>query len=329
MSRHFYPLLAAVLSCVILLTSNGVFAQQTAFTYQGRLTDGNAAASGLYDFQFLLDTDASGLTNLTAFSTNGVVVSNGTFTTLVDFGPGTFYGSNYWLQLNVRTNGAANFTALSPLQPITPTPHALFADSASNVLGTLQSSQLTGTIQTSQLPSGLVTNGAGSLKLSGSFSGDATGLTNIPVESFVLCENTGSVPLTNTAPDSQEIAFQTNGVNYGLVKGWTFTNNTTRFFSEQGGTYLVQYSVLAAATNSSTSCLLQLELDGNIVHQSRAAMTIDPNSTVELNRAVLVRIPSSKTSHYISLILGGDIGLVLKGGAPDSPSATIMITQIE
>lgn len=49
-----------------------------------------------------------------------VFVSNGLFTTTVDFGAGVFTGDNLWLGLTV--DGAAE---LLPRQPITPTPYAL------------------------------------------------------------------------------------------------------------------------------------------------------------------------------------------------------------
>jgi hypothetical protein len=40
--------------------TNKIFAQSTAFTYQGRLQDGGAPANGSYDFQFTLWDALSG-----------------------------------------------------------------------------------------------------------------------------------------------------------------------------------------------------------------------------------------------------------------------------
>src|SRR5579862_3973613 len=82
-----------------------VFAQGTAFTYQGRLNDGTNPANGLYDIRASAWSAVSGGTMLSAYYTNpAVAVSNGLFTVLVDFGPGIFTGETAWLQIGVRTN---------------------------------------------------------------------------------------------------------------------------------------------------------------------------------------------------------------------------------
>ena len=66
-------------------------------------------------------------------------VSNGAFVTSIDFGA-VFTGSNYWLDIAVRTNGAATFTELTPRQLITTTPYAVLANSARNLAGVLPGS---------------------------------------------------------------------------------------------------------------------------------------------------------------------------------------------
>src|SRR6516164_847716 len=105
------------------------FAQGTAFTYQGRLNDGSAPANGNYDMQFylrnlLIGGSPVGTTNSLA----PVQASNGLFTVTLDFGPGIFAGSPLWLEIGVRTNGSvAAYTTLSPRQPLTPSPYALFS----------------------------------------------------------------------------------------------------------------------------------------------------------------------------------------------------------
>ena len=67
--------------------------------------------------------------------TNAVAVSNGLFTVTLDFGAGVFTGADRWLEIGVRTNGAASdFTSLDPRQPVMPTPYALYAASAAGLL---------------------------------------------------------------------------------------------------------------------------------------------------------------------------------------------------
>jgi hypothetical protein len=58
-------------------------------------------------------------------------VTNGLFNVALDFGPAAFDGSARWLDIGVRTNGSgADYAALTPRQPITPTPYAIHAANA-------------------------------------------------------------------------------------------------------------------------------------------------------------------------------------------------------
>jgi hypothetical protein len=112
-----------------------VAAQGTAFTYQGQLQNNGAPANGSYDLQFALCTTNQFGSPATPVLTNAAVtVNNGLFTTTLDFGAGVFTGTNYWLDISVRTNGSGTFAELSPRQPITPTPYAITAANLSGVV---------------------------------------------------------------------------------------------------------------------------------------------------------------------------------------------------
>ena len=116
-------LIISILKCPSL----SLLAAGTAFTYQGRLSDSSNPANGNYDFRFRLALDPQG--NNYAGSpvlTNGVLVSGGLFTVSLDFGS-VFTGSNYWLEVDVRTNGAAVYSSLTPLEALSPVPYALYA----------------------------------------------------------------------------------------------------------------------------------------------------------------------------------------------------------
>ena len=89
----------------------------TAINYQGYLAEKNKPANGLYDFTFQLYDAATGgslVGSPTTVSLNGVPVTNGLFSTALDFGssdytvlntgfpfPGT---TNYELTYNVATH---------------------------------------------------------------------------------------------------------------------------------------------------------------------------------------------------------------------------------
>ncbi len=128
LKQEIQTALRAVAKLLALIALCASAAAQTAFTYQGRLNDANGSANGNFDFAFTLYTDPESDSLVAGPLTNGaVVVTNGLFTTIVDFGPGAFNGSSNWLSIAVRTNGGTIFTALSPRQPLTPAPVAIYA----------------------------------------------------------------------------------------------------------------------------------------------------------------------------------------------------------
>ena len=108
-------------------------AQGTAFTYQGRLNAGGSPANGSYDVAFTLYATPTAGVPLAGPVTNlATTVSNGLFTTTLDFG-GVFNGANYRLEIGVRTNGNGAFTTLTPRQAVTPTPYAIYAYAATTL----------------------------------------------------------------------------------------------------------------------------------------------------------------------------------------------------
>ncbi len=155
----------AIITLALFSSLHQAAAQGTAFSYQGQLFDTGAPANGLYDIRAGLYATNTGGTLMTALYTNlAVPVSNGLFIITMDFGD-VFTGTPYWLQIGVRTNGTgASFTPLSPRQELTPTPYAIFAESA-NLSGTYG-----GTVS--------FTNGGDS------FAGNGTALTGVNAASL-------------------------------------------------------------------------------------------------------------------------------------------------
>jgi hypothetical protein len=104
----------------------------TLFTYQGRLAAGGSPANGEFDLRLTLyDSNAVGNVVGSALFNPAVAVSNGFFTTTVDFGAGVFDGTPYWLEVALRPTGAnTQFRVLFPRQRLTGTPYALFAANA-------------------------------------------------------------------------------------------------------------------------------------------------------------------------------------------------------
>lgn len=148
-------------ACLIafsLLSVATVFAQGTAFTYQGRLNDGIALAQGIYDLKFLIyNTPAPGVGDLVAgpITNSAVAVTNGLFTVTIDFGENVFDGGERWLGIAVRTNGVDDFTRLTPRQLLTAAPYALYAPNAGAAV--LANSVSAGSITSASLAAGAVT----------------------------------------------------------------------------------------------------------------------------------------------------------------------------
>ena len=183
-------------------------AQGSAFTYQGRLTEGSSPANGSYDFRFRAAFDAFGNNYLGSPTlSNGVPVANGLFTITLDFGGSAFNGSNVWLEVDVRTNGSGGYTILSPLQLITPAPYAIMARSASNLSGTLPATQLSGAVSNSQLANNSIAinagtglSGGGTAALGGSVTLNNTGVISVIGNSDITASTIGgAVTLGDTA----------------------------------------------------------------------------------------------------------------------------------
>ncbi len=209
MKRNLSHLIASFL----LAASLSALAQlETAFTYQGRLVGTNGPLNGEYDVGFsLYDNDnfqiGSTITN------DAVVVTEGHFSVLLDFGPDSFRrrfvsprqseGPGEWLEIKVRTNSnKAVFQMLSPRQRITPTPFA------STVTRPLPSSALEGNY------SEKVTFNNSSNAFLGSYYGDGFNLTNLNLSGlWQLKGNADTIPGSDFlgTTDNQALELRVNG----------------------------------------------------------------------------------------------------------------------
>ena len=108
----------------------------TGFTYQGRLTDAGSPANATYDIRFILyDAETGGAqVGTVTIAKEDVSVVNGLFSVDLDFGATAFNGDARWLEIAVRPGtSTATHTVLSPRQPVSPTPYALYAKAAGSL----------------------------------------------------------------------------------------------------------------------------------------------------------------------------------------------------
>jgi hypothetical protein len=126
--RHWH---AALMLSLLLCCSGSILAQ--SFTYQGMLKTSGIPANGNHDLQFSLWTAASGGSQVGSTITRiGVSVSNGVFTTELDFG-NVWDGNDRFLQIAVRPSGSGSYTTLSPRVRVNRVPYSQLAFSALNV----------------------------------------------------------------------------------------------------------------------------------------------------------------------------------------------------
>ncbi len=203
------------------------FAQGTAFTYQGRLNNGSTPATGSYDLTFtLFNTNSTGVALAGPMTNAATAVNNGLFTATLDLG-NQFPGANRWLEIAVRTNVAGAFATLAPRQPLTPTPYAIFANTASNLSGTITTAQLPGTIVvnygtasgaaatalgTNTVASGAMALAAGSSTLASGFGAVAMGV-NTKATNYAAT----ALGSSTTASGSTATALGNNTTASGMV----------------------------------------------------------------------------------------------------------------
>ena len=130
--RMQHLLTLVVVGCLALTqTVNAQAPLESAFTYQGELTAAGTPLHGLAQADIratLWDAPSGGAQIGSASTAYNVDFDLGRFTVDFDFGTSPFAGDARFIELAVREPaGSGSFVTLSPRQPITAVPYALFA----------------------------------------------------------------------------------------------------------------------------------------------------------------------------------------------------------
>ncbi len=135
--QYSQPLLALAITALL---GHAAVAQSTAFVYQGELKSGGAAASGVHDLRFrLYDSPIGGTQIGTTLCFDNVAITNGVFSTTVDFGSQFSSTASRYLEIEVRSDtglscgNTTGYTVLSPRQPLAPAPRATAATTANSL----------------------------------------------------------------------------------------------------------------------------------------------------------------------------------------------------
>ena len=260
MKTRTTPIMAALALLAIAILNPQLTtarAQGTAFTYQGTLADGGSPANGSYDLIFaLFDAVTHGTQQGVTVTNAATPVTNGQFTVTLDFGSAALDLQSgrvpkggtpgRWLELAVSSNGANTFVTLAPRQLITPVPYAIFANTASNLSGTVAADRISGQLQPAQLPATVVFNGQPAVNLGGSFNGgfsgafggNGAGLNNLNASQLT----SGTVPLAQL-PSSVVL----NGAS-GVTLSGAFSGDGSGLSNVTATVQLPSYVVTNGAT---------------------------------------------------------------------------------
>lgn len=101
------------------LASFAASAQQAPISYQGVVKSGTAAVNGPANFVFKLFSDAASPSQVgSTITQNGLQVTDGVFSTTLDFGVGVWTGADRWLETTV------NGVVLTPRQKLAGVPYS-------------------------------------------------------------------------------------------------------------------------------------------------------------------------------------------------------------
>lgn len=111
---------------VVLIIAAPIAAQNSAFTFQGKLNDGGSPTNTSFDMRFrLFDSLSVGTQIGPTVTVTDVATSAGIFTLQLDFGAASFTGGERWIELSISLAGQDNYVTLAPRQKLTSAPYAV------------------------------------------------------------------------------------------------------------------------------------------------------------------------------------------------------------
>ena len=329
-TSNLFVALALLALSILNYQFSTAHAQGTAFTYQGQLQNNGSPASGTYNLTFsLYATNTTGVAIAGPVTNNAVIATNGLFTVLIDFGPGVFTGAANWLQIGVETNGASPFTTLAPRQQLTPVPYAIFANTASNVSGTVSAAQLTGAVPGGSLSgtygNAVTLNNAGDF-FSGSFSGNGSGLINLNVSAAQLTGgannnvfvgpsgNSTTSGANNTANGFQALHANTTGSSDTANGFFALHNNTTGAGNTADGVDALNANTLGSFNTANGDVALNANTIGT-GNTADGGSTLNDNTIGSDNTANGFGALYSNSSGSNNIALGYEAGFYITTGS--------------
>lgn len=181
---------------------------ETTISYQGELIESGVLANGDYDFEFrLFDVVSGGSEIASTITVDGLAVTDGVFTALIDFGSAPYDGTQLWLQIGVRPGvSVAAYDTLLPRQKVTAAPYALYAEGVA--LNAIGSSQIdNGSVAAVDVDSSQI-----QFRVVGSCSAGSS-IRSISASGSVVCEDDTGLDLSGVLCPAEQVmvGFKGNG----------------------------------------------------------------------------------------------------------------------
>jgi Chaperone of endosialidase len=216
---------AIILLVIALALAANAFAQSSAFNYQGRLNDAGSAANGTFQFTFkLYDAPNGGAQVGNTLSDVSVTVTNGVFSTSLDFGSAAFSGADRYLEIAVRKTAGDAYTTLTPRQKINSAPYATKTNSTTNFTG-----NLTGDVIGTQNATTVATvGGQSSTNIANAVTATNNATPSNIADRIVKRDNLGKISVQGVTFGDGTSLNSANGLGGGAILGsqntWTAVN---------------------------------------------------------------------------------------------------------
>ena len=242
MNKYF--VFVVFIAVFVSSVSRGQVPLDSDFSYQGELRFNNSLANGVFDFQFAA-FDALELGNqLAEIIVEDVDVTNGIFTTAINFGSGVFLGDKTWLEIRVREgSNTGGFQQLLPRQQITSSPYAIHAQFiGANAVSDIEIQD--GSITSADLADNSIT--------ASKIATDAVGVDEISSNSV------GASEIINTEVQSRIVdscpsGSNVQGVNIDGTVNCQVDNDTTNTYTAGTGLSVSANNVFSLIANGVTS----------------------------------------------------------------------------
>ncbi|HTV61558.1 MAG TPA: hypothetical protein VMH30_03210 [Verrucomicrobiae bacterium] len=329
------PHITLSLLLLTILAAPRSFGQGTAFNYQGQLSVSNTPANGSYDFLFNLYAAGTGGDAIAGPVTNtATAVSNGLFTTAINFGTGVFAGGTNWLDIAVRTNGGGAFTELTPRQEILPVPYAIYSQNAGTAMNAVTASNITlgavtgadiaaGTITAANIAGGQVVKTLNGLSDAVSLTG-ANGIvlsTNGNTLTISAGIDYGFLDLNLTGTAENVGSGDVLPLNGDSLNGWTFNTSNYSLAAPAAGTYYVQFGGWSYSTTSGTP-QIEAVVNGSSLVSGSGVFT---EASAGFSHAFIVALTAGETLQFVN---EGTSTLVLAAPTGTGTAFSVTITRI-